>query len=285
MQRFARAIDYIEDHLEDIISLDDVAAAAGVSVYHFARSFRAISGESVMSYVRRRRLTLAAEKLGADPSLRILDLALTCGFESQEAFTRAFKKRFALAPGQWQREGRRPSHARHSKLDLSLITHRQENITMEPTFTETEEIKVIGIMANFNEDTKSGIPELWTGFGPRMGEIKARLEGCTYGVCFPAVLGDDNFDYMAAVPVSSFDEIPEGMVARTIPPHKYAVFTHKMGEDSLHNDLQKSVQYIWGTWLPSSGFEHARVPDFELYDERMDPVTGKGEFDLYLPIK
>lgn len=238
-----------------------------------------------MSYVRRRRLTLAAEKLGQESELRILDLALDCGFESQEAFTRAFKKRFLVTPGQWQREGRRPTHARHSKLDLSLISHRQENITMEPTFKETEEVKVIGLMASFNEDTKHGIPDLWNSFGPRMGEIKTRLEGCTYGVCFPATLGDDTFEYMAAVPVSNFGTIPDGMVARVMPPHKYAVFTHKMGEDSLHNDLQKSVQYIWGTWLPASGYEHARVPDFELYDERMDALTGKGEFDLYIPIK
>ena len=285
MQRFARAIDFIEEHLEGSLSLDDIASAAGVSTYHFARSFRALAGESVMGYVRRRRLTLAAEQLGANRTLRILDVALASGFESQEAFTRAFKKRFELTPGQWQREGRRPTHARHSKLDLSLIAHRQENMTMEPTFKDTDEIKVIGVMANFNEDTKHGIPELWAAFGPRMGEVKARLEGCTYGVCFPAALGDDSFDYMAAVPVSNFDEVPDGMTARTIPPHRYAVFTHKMGSDTIHNDLQKTVQYIWGTWLPNSGYEHDRVPDFELYDERMNPETGEGEFDLYIPVK
>jgi len=156
---------------------------------------------------------------------------------------------------------------------------------MEPKFKETQDVKVIGLMASFSEDTKHGIPDLWNKFGPRMGEIEARLEGCTYGVCFPATLGDDTFEYMAAVPVANFDKVPDGMVARVMPAHKYAVFTHKMGEDSLHNDLQKSVQYIWGTWLPASGFEQARVPDFELYDGRMDAAAGTGEFDLYIPIK
>ena len=156
---------------------------------------------------------------------------------------------------------------------------------MEPKFVETKEIRVIGMMANFNDETKKDIPDLWNVFAPRMGEIKARIEGATYGVCFPTALDEENFDYMAAVPVDSFDAVPDGMVARTIPAHRFAVFTHKTGDDTLHNDLQKSVHYIWGTWLPNSGLEHARVPDFELYDERMDPMAGKGEFDLYIPVK
>lgn len=264
--------------------LDDVACAAALSTYQFTRTFRVLMGETVMDYARRRRLTLAAVRL-VDENNRLIDLALASKFESQEAFARAFKKQFHMTPGDFRKSGTRLMANTLNAPDLSQLTHTKDKITMEPTFVDTKEIKVVGLMANFNDDSKKGIPDLWDNFAPRMGEIKARIEGTTYGVCFPAAHDDENFDYMAAVPVANFDTIPEGMVARTVPAHKFAVFTHKTGNDSLHNDLQKSVQYIWGTWLPNSGYEHAKVPDFELYDGRMDPLTGKGEFDLYLPVK
>lgn len=284
MKRFQRGIDFIEAHLFEPFTLDEVASAATLSTYHFARTFRALMGETVMDYARRRRLTLAAVRL-VEEDVRLIELALETGFESQEAFSRAFKRQFHKTPGAWRKSGARlMANTRHAP-DLSQLVHTKEKITMEPRFVETEKIMVIGLMANFNDESKKGIPDLWAAFAPRMGEINARIEGTTYGVCFPAALNEENFDYMAAVPVSNFDAVPEGMVARTVPAHKFAVFTHKTGDDSLHNDLQKSVQYIWGTWLPNSGYEHARVPDFELYDERMDTITGKGEFDLYLPVK
>lgn len=284
MKRFQRGIDFIEGHLFEPFTLDEVASAAALSTYHFARTFRVLMGETVMDYARRRRLTLAAVRL-VDEDIRLIDLALASKFESQEAFARAFKKQFHVTPGDFRKSGTRLMANTLNAPDLSQLVHTKEKITMEPKFVETEEFKVIGMMANFNDDTKKGIPDLWSVFAPRMGEIAARIEGTTYGVCFPTALDDENFDYMAAVPVSNFDAVPEGMVARTVPAHKFAVFTHKTGEDSLHNDLQKSVQYIWGTWLPNSSYEHAKVPDFELYDGRMDPMTGKGEFDLYLPVK
>lgn len=284
MKRFQRGIDFIEGHLFEPFTLDDVASAAALSTYHFARTFRVLMGETVMDYARRRRLTLAAVRL-VDEDIRLIDLALASKFESQEAFSRAFKKQFHVTPGDFRKSGTRLMANTLNAPDLSQLVHTKEKITMEPKFVETEEFKVIGLMANFNDDTKKGIPELWSIFGPRMGEVTARIEGTTYGVCFPTALDEENFDYMAAVPVENFETVPEGMVARTVPAHKFAVFTHKTGDDSLHNDLQKSVQYIWGTWLPNSGYEHAKVPDFELYDERMDAMTGKGEFDLYLPVK
>lgn len=284
MKRFLKGIEFIETNLFEAFTLDEVASAAALSTYHFARTFRALMGETVMDYARRRRLTIAAARL-ADEDVRLIDLAFATGFESQEAFARAFKKQFHMTPGAWKKSGRRLMSEAFAAPDLSHLVHRKENITMEPKFVETEEIRVIGMMANFNDATKKGIPDLWSVFAARMGEIKARIEGTTYGVCFPAALDEENFDYMAAVPVGSFEVVPDGMVARTVPAHRFAVFTHKTGDDTLHNDLQKSVHYIWGTWLPNSGLEHARVPDFELYDERMDPMAGKGEFDLYIPVK
>lgn len=284
MKRFQRGIDFIEGHLFEPFTLDDVAAAANLSTYHFSRTFRVLMGETVMRYARRRRLTLAASRLVSE-DVRLMELALDSKFESQEAFSRAFKRQFHQTPGDFRKSCTHLMANTLNAPDLSQLVHTKEKISMEPKFIEFEEFSVIGMMANFNDDTKKGIPDLWREFGPRMHEVSNRIEGTTYGVCFPTALDEESFDYMASVAVENFNKVPDGMVARTVPAHKFAVFTHKTGDDTMHNDLQKSMQYIWGTWLPNSGYEHAKVPDFELYDSRMDPTTDTGEFDLYLPIK
>ena len=75
MKRFQRGIDFIEGHLFEPFTLDEVASAAALSTYHFARTFRVLVGETVMDYARRRRLTLAAVRL-VEEDIRLIDLAL-----------------------------------------------------------------------------------------------------------------------------------------------------------------------------------------------------------------
>jgi AraC family transcriptional regulator len=284
VQRFLDGIAYIEAHLLEPLALEDVARAGHLSPYHFARSFRAIVGETVMGYVRRRRLAYAAEQI-ATGGVRLIDIALEVQFDSQEAFTRAFKRQYGMAPGEWGRGGHVLFAHQRAVPDSLFLRHRKENIDMEPTFKEVGEIKVVGMMATFTDENKHGIPDLWSKFAPRMGEIAQRVDGVTYGVCFPATLNGEGFEYMAAIGVENFNDIPDGMVGRTIPSHRYAVFTHRTGEDTLHNDIQKTAHYIWGVWLPNSKFEQAPSADFELYDERFDPLTAKGEIDFYIPLK
>lgn len=92
-----RAIIYIENHLDEDIKVEDVAKEAGYSYYHLTRQFSAVLGESVGSYIKRRRLADAAKKL-LYTDKRILDIAIESGFESAEAFSRAFKLLYKVSP-------------------------------------------------------------------------------------------------------------------------------------------------------------------------------------------
>ena len=85
------AIEYIETHLADDISYDRAAQIACCSTYHFQRMFSYITGIPLSEYIRRRRLTLAAFELQAG-NCKVIDAALKYGYESPEAFSRAFKK-------------------------------------------------------------------------------------------------------------------------------------------------------------------------------------------------
>ncbi|WP_438497957.1 helix-turn-helix transcriptional regulator [Paenibacillus sp. IHBB 3054] len=95
------SIEYIEQHLEEELSLERIAQEAGFSKYHFHRIFRKYVGKSVYEHIRTRRLSCAANLLLYSEE-RILDIALQYGFESQEAFTRAFKEIYALPPAQYR---------------------------------------------------------------------------------------------------------------------------------------------------------------------------------------
>jgi len=95
-----RARRHVEQRLDGELSLNELADAAGLSPYHFSRQFTARFGFAPMAYVRARRLEIAAERLRAGPPTSLIDLALDCGFDSQEGFTRAFSRTFVPLAGQ-----------------------------------------------------------------------------------------------------------------------------------------------------------------------------------------
>ena len=102
MQRFFKSIEYIEQHLYDKISVHQIAAASHYSTYHYSRVFKALVGDTPKEYLRKRRLTMAAKRLLTE-EVGILDLAMDCQFDSQEAFTRAFKALFNMTPAQYRK--------------------------------------------------------------------------------------------------------------------------------------------------------------------------------------
>ncbi|WP_133123064.1 helix-turn-helix domain-containing protein, partial [Methylobacterium frigidaeris] len=99
----ADTLAWIEQRLDERLTLARLADRAGLSPYHFSRLFTARMGLAPMAHVRGRRLVRAARRLAAEPDLRLVDLAFEAGFESQEAFTRAFGRRFGVTPGRFRR--------------------------------------------------------------------------------------------------------------------------------------------------------------------------------------
>ena len=94
-----KAMNYIENNLKKEIRTEDIADSAGFSKYHFQRVFKRETGLNLYAYIQKRRLAEASSLL-RNTNVRILDIAVYLCFESQEAFTRAFKKVYGLPPGQ-----------------------------------------------------------------------------------------------------------------------------------------------------------------------------------------
>lgn len=101
-----RTIAYIEKNLENKITLDDLANNTYISKYHFHRIFHEATGMGIMEYIRQRRLECAAGQL-LETSGGIADIAMQYQFETQDGFSRAFKKYYGTTPGQYRKYNRR----------------------------------------------------------------------------------------------------------------------------------------------------------------------------------
>lgn len=102
--RIKTVIDYIENHLDGKLNLEAISSAVHYSKYHLHRQFSATVGMTIHDYINRRQLTEAA-KLLIFSDKPVMDIALTCGYESQQAFTDAFKAMYKLPPAQYRESG------------------------------------------------------------------------------------------------------------------------------------------------------------------------------------
>src|ERR1051325_11263156 len=271
-----KALWYIESHLASALTLDEVAAIAGVSRFHLVRAFAAATGWSVMRYVRARRLSKAARAL-ANGAPDILSVALDADYGSHEAFTRAFRDHFGVTP---------ESVRDNAQLDTF---HLLEPITMDstiidnlqpPRFETGKPLLVAGIGERYTWESGAAIPGQWQRFHQKVDEIPDRVGKFAYGVCCNS---DDsgNFDYIAGVEVSDFSDLPREFSRVRIPEQRYAVFSHK---DHI-STIRRTVNTIWNHWLPASGLKAADAPSFERYDENFDPLTGNGGLELWVPVR
>lgn len=282
-------VNHIEDHLEDDISVETVSSFSGYSPHHFQKVFAACVGMSLGSYIRRRRLTKAALRLTKSED-RIIEIALSSGFDSQEAFTRAFKSMFLSTPKEYRDLGAKLSSRSQPQMCGAFIHHlNYKGVDMQPRFEEKNEFYVMGLGDIFERGKTEGIGQkLWPEFSTRLSEI-SNLKGkdkngvVTYGVC-QEIWQDgqiqDHFKYFAAVEVDANTTPPKGMELIKIEKQKYAVFTHRSGLASL--DLTN--QYIWGTWLPQSGYELSPASDLEVYPSDFMPPERDVPFEIWVPL-
>ncbi|MEZ2128433.1 MULTISPECIES: GyrI-like domain-containing protein [unclassified Sinorhizobium] len=278
MGAIGRAIWFIESHFANDISLEEIAAAAGISRYHLSRVFGLATGHSISGYIRGRRLSKAACAL-TDGTSNILEVALDAGYGSHEAFTRAFRDQFGVTP----ETIRRQRHADNLTL-LEPIRMDDTNLPKleAPRFVNQPSLLLAGLAENYTYDRTEGIPSLWQRFNAHFGHIPGQVGNVAYGVCTSGEDQAEGFRYMAAAEVTDASGLPEGFSTLKLPAQRYAVFTHR-GHIS---EIKSTCRQIFGTWLPASGYEHGSFPDmFERYDDRFDPYTGTGVTEIWLPLK
>ena len=280
MQRFFKSIDFVEQHLYDKISVHEIAAASHYSTYHFSRIFKALVGDTPKEYLRKRRLTVAAKRLLSE-DVAILDLAMDCQFDSQEAFTRAFKALFNMTPAQYRKQQDPFRLLYKDQFSPHELRYLQNDISMEPEIITRPAIKLVGIAAQYN-NAELSLPTLWSAFRPYRDSIANRIGDDSFGIyeSYEEDGDDVSFVYICSVPVANFDDVPEGMTTRELPEQLYARFIHR----GPVANLEQTLKYIWGSWLPKSKYDYIEKPDFELYRSGYNPADPTSELYLHIPI-
>lgn len=281
-----KGIEYIEANLDDEIFLRDVAKQAGISQWHFQRIFKALTNETLKTYIRSRRLSIAFEKL-LTTDKKIIDISIAAGFESQESFTRAFKKAFDMTPNEARKVGNKNLFLNKVQFDAEYLRHININLSLTPEIVTQERMQLVGVKTEFysvdseKNNMADKLPLLWDEFVPRMEEIQHKVSGLAYGVIQQTKEKTDLLEYYAAVEVSDINDLPEGMVSVEIPTSTYAKFTHKGNVASINN----TVNYVYSSWLMQSDKRHTYGADLEIYGEEYIPDSDDSVVYYSIPIK
>lgn len=287
-----RSIDYIEEHLQDGIGLEDLAALAGFSPYHYCRVFQYSVGISVMDYVRQRRMAHAAAELVTGQ--RVLDVAVKYGFDTHAGFTKAFRKALGLTPERYRRLG---TGCVPAKADLMRLVEYniRGGVVMQPKIVFRPSCKIAGFELQTTADgsNQREIPAFWDRYFAEnwCSVLHQQINPVSHhelGICFPSDPATGRFSYVIGVEVENYDRVPAELFRAELPAATYAVFTTPPADRAngqFSAAIQGTWQYIWDEWFPSSGYEYAAgAVDFELYDERSSGDTGL-VMDIYVPIR
>lgn len=275
MSAVDKAIWYIESHFREEVSLEILAEVAGVSRFHLSRIFCYSVGLPVSRYLRLRRLSEAASALAAGEN-NILDLALSLGYTSHEAFSRAFKQHFRQTPEQVRRNG----HTRNlSLMEAKRMKQRAGKPLSEPRMQEADALRICGISRHYGFEQMAQITSQWQSFGLLIPSISREPSPTTYGVIYNS--DDNGFDYLTGVLLTTDEQISAEMVQLVLAPQTYAVFKHQEHVSSV----SATCAAIWSEWLPGSGKEAVQAPWFERYGKEFEPASGDGGLEIWIPVR
>jgi len=283
--------EFIETNIERGVSIQTLAEEMEMSQWPLQRMFRAIVGRSLGSYIRGRRLTLAATHLESET--RIIDIALAVGFNSHESFTRSFKAYFGLTPEQFRTRNFPILKNRLPQVDSKQLDFARSDISIEPEIVKLPATKVLGFAAQVRSPFSS-VPEYCNDIFPvwkrvsTLAKIVLKKEFNEYiGL---AISSSGDYDertvtFFGGVTNPPSDHVPDGSEIVTIDPGTYALFdTADISEDAMAN----TIVHIYAYWLERSAYRRRAGNDFELFAGQLnlnDTESGHLQGRYAIPIE
>jgi AraC family transcriptional regulator len=269
------AIAWIEGHLFEPMTVKSIADRVGYSPSRFSRGFTRLQGESVMSYVRGRRLEAAARRLLNEPDVRIVDLAFDSGFDSQEAFTRAFSKAFGHPPGRLRSLG-----------SVRSMMRRKRTSPLEPEIhervEEVPELHLAGLVRRVTPANGLDVPELWR-LLDSMRSFRGTLDSSTYSLILDIGGRDGAMEMMAAMRIQADTEPPSPLQRHCFPGGNYAVFRHVVRKGDVYPQILAAREATFAHYLPRLPRASVRFPFLEVFPHGL-AVTPGSWIDRYFPI-
>lgn len=279
-EAISRAVEYIENHITEEISVEDVAKEVCISPFYFQKGFSLLCGFSLSEYIRNRRLSLAGNEL-ATSEKKVIDIALKYGYDSPDSFTKAFTRFHGVTPSMVQKNTEILKSFAPLKIKISL----EGGYIMDYKIVKKDEFTVLAAAKNFSyENAKECVPDFWK---EHYAAGKGQYVCGMFGINIDEQMGQDTFEYLIADVYNPVMDIPEGFVTRKIPAFTWAVFPCK---GAMPHALQEVNGKIFSEWLPAlKGYEFAAGYCIEMYDDPMKYPKGTLDENYYcemwIPVK
>ncbi|MBD9460534.1 AraC family transcriptional regulator [Pseudomonas sp. PDM05] len=278
-KRFDRVLAYIDANLEGDLSVNTLSQVANFSAFHFHRQFTAFVGVPVSRYVQLMRLRRAAHCLSCGADYSVLDAAFGAGFESPEAFSRAFRRAFGTTPSAFRKQ---PNWQVWSAV--FTIPHFSRNIIMQIRIVEFCAVRVAalehrGAPALVGESVRKFIE--WRMRSGQSPVASSRSFGIPFGN--PDTTPAEEFRFAICGEIHEAVAANEfGVTERVIPGGRCVVVRHVGSPDHIG----ESIYPIYRDWLPSSGEELRDQPLFFEYLS-IFPETPQDQWqtDIYVPLQ
>lgn len=284
------SILYIKEHINEDLTVQDIANHIGYSVFHFCRIFSLIKNLTVMEYVRKYRLSIARSEL--ESNKKIIDIALQYGFETASGFTKSFRREFGYTP---------TSYIIRMKHTDNVFLKNIGEVLSPPKIIQENSFKVAGygIYTNVAEHYIEDVSAYWASYQGNNLESKMyeQLQPPKHGevgICIP-YQNSEKIVYLFGVIVDNFDKVTSDMIVAELPAATYAVFTTPpvnnldtaatYDKDPLAISVKETWRYIFTEWFTQYPYTLDETKyAFEFYDERCH-ASENAVMSIYVPIK
>lgn len=293
LTRIEKVLEYIHEHLFLSLSLDDIAQQSCWSRWQLQRVFTAKTGVNVAQYIRELKLSRAAESLLDSPSERVLDIALSVGFNSEISFSRSFKQFFGCSPREYRKRGIR-SGLRQPITAISPVNLNVRTFALDSVHSNFTQIRIehkaafclvgykgeIGGLFSSQPDFQQLVPTIWHEFE------RLKLQGginhtpsLRYGVIDTMSLHDDRLTYWASEECTN--NFPNHLNQLRIPEQEYVVLPHR----GAIAHLKPKLEWLFSEWLPQSGYSGVDGFELEIYSANYQLNSPDAYMEYWLPIQ
>jgi AraC family transcriptional regulator len=283
LKELNQVLDYIEAHLTDELSLENISEFAGVSDYHFRKIFFYLSGLTLSEYIKNRRLSEANKDLLQGE--KVTDVAFKYGYQSMDGFTRAFKKWSGFLPSDVIKKGISKSFPK-----LSFIITVKGGITMEFRIEEKPAFNLVGVSARVPmqfEGVNNEIVKLAMSITDAQKEEMHALQNIEpYEIVNASYDADAKFlkeegylTHLIGV-LTTENQVSDQLVKVPVEACTWAVFPN---EGTFPSTLQETMARIYAEWLPSSNYEVINAPTFSF--TKMDKEKKDYAYsEIWIPV-
>ncbi len=281
--RIDRVIDHVQRNVADEHRLDDLAAIACFSSFHFHRVFKALMGETVHAFVARLRLQRAVYLMAHEPTRSLTDIAVTCGFSSPSSFSRSFKQHYGVPPRAFDLSALKAESRRSLneivRLDLPRLPkgHNPDGFHIEIRTLPARRLAYRRVHGSY----RPGVVEAAARDMVAWAERSGFADGDWYGYTWedPDLVPLELCRYDVAVEIPQ-DAALDASVGDLALPEMTVAEVDVRGSLELE---QRAIDWMFETWLPTSDWLPANYPGFEFWNGR-PYAHGDTYFELRLQL-